>query len=97
MIGMAGSAPYTMCSSPRRRDSRDLREFYIGVLGMTEMAKPAGLACRGGVCSTSGTAELHLGIEAGSRPTSGQLAKPIQACWLPSMRWCPGSLPPVTG
>jgi catechol 2,3-dioxygenase-like lactoylglutathione lyase family enzyme len=45
-----------------------MRAFYIGVLGMTETAKPAGLASRGGVWFTSGTAELHLGIAADFRP-----------------------------
>jgi catechol 2,3-dioxygenase-like lactoylglutathione lyase family enzyme len=46
-----------------------LREFYAGVLGMTEVAKPAELAARGGAWFRSGTAELHLGVEADFRPT----------------------------
>ncbi len=41
-----------------------LREFYGGVLGMTEVAKPATLVVRGGAWFRSGTAELHLGVEA---------------------------------
>jgi catechol 2,3-dioxygenase-like lactoylglutathione lyase family enzyme len=45
-----------------------LREFYGGVLGMTEVVKPAALAARGGVWFRSGTAELHLGVEADFRP-----------------------------
>ena len=45
-----------------------LRAFYGGVLGMTEVAKPASLAGRGGVWFRSGTAELHLGVEADFRP-----------------------------
>ena len=45
-----------------------LREFYGGVLGMSEVAKPATLAARGGVWFGSGTAELHLGVEADFRP-----------------------------
>jgi catechol 2,3-dioxygenase-like lactoylglutathione lyase family enzyme len=45
-----------------------LREFYGGLLGMTEVAKPAELAARGGVWFRSGTAELHLGVEADFRP-----------------------------
>jgi hypothetical protein len=45
-----------------------LREFYSGVLGMAELAKPAELARRGGVWFGSGEVELHLGIEADFRP-----------------------------
>ena len=44
------------------------REFYGGVLGMTEIAKPPMLAARGGVWFRSGTAELHCGVEADFRP-----------------------------
>ncbi len=39
------------------------RAFYVGVLGMTEVPKPAALAVRGGCWFTSGTAVLHLGVE----------------------------------
>lgn len=39
------------------------RAFYGGLLGMTEIAKPAALAARGGVWFRSGAAELHLGVE----------------------------------
>lgn len=46
----------------------ELRAFYGGVLGMTEMAKPPALAGRGGVWFRSGSAELHLGVEADFRP-----------------------------
>jgi catechol 2,3-dioxygenase-like lactoylglutathione lyase family enzyme len=45
-----------------------LREFYGGVLGMTEVTKPAALAARGGAWFRSGPVELHLGVEAGFRP-----------------------------
>jgi catechol 2,3-dioxygenase-like lactoylglutathione lyase family enzyme len=45
-----------------------LRQFYAGLLGMTEVAKPDDLARRGGVWFRSGDAELHLGIEADFRP-----------------------------
>lgn len=40
-----------------------LRAFYVGVLEMVEVAKPPGLAGRGGAWFASGTAELHLGVE----------------------------------
>jgi catechol 2,3-dioxygenase-like lactoylglutathione lyase family enzyme len=45
-----------------------LREFYGGVLGMTEVAKPPALAARGGAWFRSGSVELHLGVEADFRP-----------------------------
>jgi catechol 2,3-dioxygenase-like lactoylglutathione lyase family enzyme len=41
------------------------RAFYAGVLGMTEIAKPARLAARGGVWFVAGDVQLHLGVEAG--------------------------------
>jgi catechol 2,3-dioxygenase-like lactoylglutathione lyase family enzyme len=44
-----------------------LREFYGGVLGMTELVKPPRLAARGGAWFRSGAVELHLGVEAGFR------------------------------
>jgi catechol 2,3-dioxygenase-like lactoylglutathione lyase family enzyme len=47
---------------------RALRQFYAGVLGMTEIPKPAALAARGGLWFRSGTAELHLGVEQDFRP-----------------------------
>jgi catechol 2,3-dioxygenase-like lactoylglutathione lyase family enzyme len=39
------------------------RRFYGDVLGMTEVAKPAVLAARGGCWFASGSAVLHLGVE----------------------------------
>ncbi|MDQ1743082.1 MAG: hypothetical protein QOE23_1421 [Pseudonocardiales bacterium] len=39
------------------------RAFYSGVLSMTEVAKPAALAVRGGCWLTAGSAVLHLGVE----------------------------------
>jgi catechol 2,3-dioxygenase-like lactoylglutathione lyase family enzyme len=44
------------------------REFYAGVLGLTEVPKPANLAKRGGVWFEGGTLRLHLGVEADFRP-----------------------------
>ncbi|MGN6242328.1 MAG: VOC family protein [Motilibacteraceae bacterium] len=46
----------------------DLRAFYVGTLGMTEVPKPAELAKRGGCWFRSGGAELHLGVEQEFRP-----------------------------
>lgn len=46
------------------------RAFYGGLLGMSEVAKPPGLAGRGGAWFRSGTAELHVGVEPGFRPAA---------------------------
>ena len=44
------------------------RGFYVGVIGMTEIAKPAALAPRGGAWFSDGGVELHLGVEHEFRP-----------------------------
>ena len=44
------------------------REFYGGVLGLSEVAKPSALAARGGVWFSNGHVVLHLGVEAEFRP-----------------------------
>jgi catechol 2,3-dioxygenase-like lactoylglutathione lyase family enzyme len=45
-----------------------LRAFYLGVLGMSEVAKPPALAARGGLWVRADRLELHLGVEADFRP-----------------------------
>ncbi len=51
------------------RDQEDTaRTFYVGVLGMTQITKPAVLASRGGVWFRAGGVELHLGVEETFRP-----------------------------
>jgi catechol 2,3-dioxygenase-like lactoylglutathione lyase family enzyme len=44
------------------------REFYGGILGLTEVAKPAETAGRNSIWFTSGPVNLHLGIEADFHP-----------------------------
>jgi catechol 2,3-dioxygenase-like lactoylglutathione lyase family enzyme len=44
------------------------RVFFIGVLGFTEIPKPAELAKRGGAWFQSHGVQLHLGVEADFRP-----------------------------
>jgi len=44
------------------------REFYSGILGLTEVPKPANLAQRGGVWFEGGCLRVHLGVEADFRP-----------------------------
>ena len=39
------------------------RTFYTGVLGLTEVPKPAELAKRGGAWFESGAVKIHLGVE----------------------------------
>ncbi|WP_432135517.1 MULTISPECIES: VOC family protein [unclassified Streptomyces] len=45
-----------------------LRAYYAGVLGMTEIPKPPVLAARGGCWFQAGPVQLHLGVEADFRP-----------------------------
>lgn len=40
------------------------REFYINLLGFTEIPKPPELAKRGGIWFQSESVQLHLGVEA---------------------------------
>jgi catechol 2,3-dioxygenase-like lactoylglutathione lyase family enzyme len=47
---------------PRGREG-DARAFYAGVLGLTEIDKPAELAERGGCWFRRGEVEIHLGVE----------------------------------
>ncbi len=44
------------------------RDFFVGVLGMNEVEKPAVLAARGGAWFCSGSLELHLGVEEPFQP-----------------------------
>ena len=54
------------------------RGFYGGLLGMIEVAKPSELAKRGGCWFTSGTVQIHLGVEADFRPA--KKAHPALRC-----------------
>ena len=45
------------------RSEDELREFYGGLLGMTELPKPEALAGRGGCWFAGGGAVLHLGVQ----------------------------------
>jgi catechol 2,3-dioxygenase-like lactoylglutathione lyase family enzyme len=44
------------------------RDFYAAALGLTEVAKPAALAKKGGVWFRSDGIEIHLGVEEDFRP-----------------------------
>ncbi len=41
----------------------EARRFYVSVLGLREVAKPPGLARRGGCWFTGAGAAVHLGVE----------------------------------
>lgn len=41
----------------------DARNFYMGLLGFAEVAKPDALAGRGGCWFESGAVRLHMGVE----------------------------------
>lgn len=61
-----------------------LREFYCGVLGMTEVPKPPVLAARGGAWFRSPGVELHLGVEdpfrAARKAHPGLRVRDLDAC-----------------
>ena len=44
------------------------RHFYAGVLGLTEVEKPAHLAARGGAWFESAGVRIHLGVDQDFRP-----------------------------
>ncbi len=44
------------------------RKFWGDLLGFGELTKPAALQARGGAWFTSGSVEIHLGVEAGFTP-----------------------------
>jgi catechol 2,3-dioxygenase-like lactoylglutathione lyase family enzyme len=46
----------------------EARQFYGGLLGIPEIAKPPELARRGGAWFETGTVKIHLGVEADFRP-----------------------------
>ncbi|MFI6513744.1 VOC family protein [Streptosporangium sp. NPDC050855] len=46
----------------------ECREFYVDVLGMTEVRKPPVLAARGGLWVRADRLEIHLGVEEDFRP-----------------------------
>lgn len=44
------------------------REFFVNILGMTELAKPPVLAARGGCWFAEGAVQVHLGVDDDLRP-----------------------------
>jgi catechol 2,3-dioxygenase-like lactoylglutathione lyase family enzyme len=66
---MAGvvALDHLQLAMPRGREA-EARAFYAGILGLTEIMKPANLVVRGGVWFALGSQQLHLGVEADFRP-----------------------------
>ena len=58
---------HVQLAMPRGEEDRG-RAFYGGLLGLTEIPKPASLNERGGLWFEIGALELHLGIEDDFRP-----------------------------
>lgn len=50
------------------RSEPEARQFWVDIIGFTEIRKPTELEARGGVWLRHGTAEVHLGIEDLFRP-----------------------------
>ncbi len=84
-----------MVLPPRPRKSRwgaraaavgEAREFYQGILGMTETTKPIGLAARGGCWFEDGELKVHLGIEKNLSRREGRIRPSSWTVW---PRWKP--------
>jgi catechol 2,3-dioxygenase-like lactoylglutathione lyase family enzyme len=58
---------HVQLAMPRGRED-EVRAFYGDLLGLSELAKPANLAARGGVWFAAGEQQIHLGIEDDFRP-----------------------------
>jgi catechol 2,3-dioxygenase-like lactoylglutathione lyase family enzyme len=58
---------HVQLAMPADREA-EAREFYSGVLGIPEIAKPPELAKRGGAWFETGTVKIHLGVELDFRP-----------------------------
>jgi catechol 2,3-dioxygenase-like lactoylglutathione lyase family enzyme len=58
---------HVQLAMPAGGESR-AREFYQGLLGIPEVAKPEDLARRGGCWFEDGEVRVHLGVEADFRP-----------------------------
>jgi len=61
------SIDHVQIAMPAGEEDR-ARAFYVGVLGFTEIPKPAELAKRGGAWFQSQNVQIHLGVESDFRP-----------------------------
>lgn len=58
---------HVQIAMPAGREA-EARAFFGGLLGLTELPKPADLAARGGCWFSLGANELHLGVDPDFRP-----------------------------
>jgi catechol 2,3-dioxygenase-like lactoylglutathione lyase family enzyme len=58
---------HVQLAMPEGRE-QEARAFFCGILGMTELPKPAELAKRGGCWFASGEVQVHVGVDADFRP-----------------------------
>ena len=72
---MIAGLHHVQLAMPRGQEAA-AREFYAGVLGMTEVPKPPHLAVRGGVWFSAGSTQVHLGVEEDFRPAKKAQADP---------------------
>ena len=63
----------------------EARAFYVGVLGLIEVRKPASLAARGGCWFSGAGIDLHLGVEPDFRP-AGRAHVALVVDDLPALR-----------
>jgi catechol 2,3-dioxygenase-like lactoylglutathione lyase family enzyme len=65
-MGVVG-IDHVQLAMPAGEESR-ARQFYAGILGLTEVAKPAHLASRGGAWFEAPGVRIHLGVDREFRP-----------------------------
>jgi len=58
---------HVQVAAPAGRED-EVRAFYGGLLGLTELEKPVALRARGGAWFQAGAQQLHVGVEAGFAP-----------------------------
>ena len=81
-IGSVSSTPFSaidhvQLAAPPNTEQQ-ARQFYVGLLGMTEIPKPPLLAVRGGAWFASGGVQIHIGVEPDFRPA--RKAHPALRC-----------------
>jgi len=75
--GPFSSFDHVQLAMPRGEEGA-ARHFFCDLLGMEEIPKPPELATRGGCWFTSGSVQLHLGVEEDFRPS--RKAHPALCC-----------------
>ena len=68
-MGTVTGLDHVQVAAPRRPGvEEEARAFYSGLLGLSELEKPAALKPKGGVWFTLGQGELHIGLEDDFKP-----------------------------